>query len=125
MNADEMSVYKKCTDVGEMSRRLGDINFHTHTELMPKTDIFLCTNYYVFKKYRMYLEVSVLESSKRRSLVHRWKDYTERPEQTGLVYKTFMKDDGDRGVLRTQRHVTDFWNSTHDNLHIPWPVVCR
>jgi hypothetical protein len=77
------------------------------------------------KKYRIYLEVSVLESSKRCSLVHRWKDYTERSEQTGLVYKTFMKDDGDRGVLRTQRHVTDFRNSTHDNLHIPWPVVCR
>jgi hypothetical protein len=50
VNADEMSVYKKCTDVSEMLRRLGDIHFHTHTEVMPTADIFLCTNYYVFKK---------------------------------------------------------------------------
>jgi len=81
VNADEMSVYKKCTDVGETLRRLRDINAHTHT-VMPTADIFSCTNYYVFKKYQMYLEVSVLESSKRLSLVRRWKDYTERPEQT-------------------------------------------
>lgn len=81
MKADEMSLYEKCTDVGETSRRLRDANFHTHTEVMPTADIFSCTNYYVFKKYQMYLEVSVLESSKRRSLVRRWKDYTERPEQ--------------------------------------------
>jgi len=66
----------------ETSRRLRDINFHTHTDVMPTADIFSCTNYYVFKKYKMYLEVSVLDSSKRRSLVRRWKDYTERPEQT-------------------------------------------
>jgi len=57
MNADEMSVYKKCTDVGETSRRLRYINFHTHTEVMPTADIFSCSKYYVFKKYQMYLEV--------------------------------------------------------------------
>jgi hypothetical protein len=44
---------------------------------------------------------------------------------TGLVGKTFMKEGGDSDVPRTQRHVTDFWNSAHDNLHILWPVVCR
>jgi hypothetical protein len=52
---------RKCTDVGEMPSRLRDINFHSHTEVMPKADIFTCINYYGFLKYQMCLEVSVVE----------------------------------------------------------------
>jgi hypothetical protein len=78
------------------------------------------------KKYQSYLEASVLESSKRRSLVRRWKDYTEGPEYThwsGL--QDIHENDDGRGVPRTQRHVTDYWNSSYDNLHIPWPFFLQ
>ena len=109
----------------ETSRRLRDINFYAHTEVIPAVYIFTFINHYGCKKYQTYLKLSVVELSKKISLVRRLKIVLKDSDRLiGLVCKTFMKDD-DTGVLCTQRHVTDFWNSRNVNLHIPWPVVCR